>query len=377
MTLSIDSLIRSVTADDVFEALLSNLETVGIPARSWRAGGVARSVLGALAEVGYQGATIVTSCVRGMFLALGAGAYLTAHAKDVYDVDRVEATYAAGEVTFSNSGGAVINVGANEMIVRSTETGARYRVPAAFIIPANGSVTVDVEAIEPGSASSAAPGEIDTLETPVARITVTNAAAIVGLDAETDAALVRRCITKKGTWSSLGPRDAYEHAVLSALLPDGTSAGITRVNVHRPNSFGEVTVVCATASGTPTAPSLDAATEAVEAKARPDTVTANVVGAVPKSTAHTITLWCRGGVAELLEELAEDALSSLIAEYPIGGIAKTNGGQGYLYLDAIAAAVIASSPEAFDVDFSAGAADIALAYNEVVTNTTTFDVRVI
>ncbi len=76
MMVSFDALIRYVTADQIFDALLSNLERVRIPARSWRKGGVARSVLGGIAEVGFQGATIATSCIRGMFLLLGSGGLL-------------------------------------------------------------------------------------------------------------------------------------------------------------------------------------------------------------------------------------------------------------------------------------------------------------
>ena len=122
---------------------------------------------------------------------------------------------------------------------------------------------------------------------------------------------------------------------------------------------------------------MEAATDAVETRARPDTVTVEMIAAVPKSTTNAITVWCRGGVPELIEALAQAALSAYVAAYPIGGIAKTQGGQGYLYLDAIAAVVIGSSPEAFDVDFGMGETDVALAYNEVATNTTTFDVRCI
>jgi hypothetical protein len=380
MTIDIETLMASVTADQIFDRLLGVLETAGVPARSWRRGGVARSVLGALSDVGYQGSVIVRDGIRGMFLAFAEGSWLAAHAEDTYGTEKIAATFATGEVTFSNTGGAVHSFGADEIIVIATESGARYRVTEAFIIPSGsvaspGTVTVEVTAIDSGSTGSAAPGEIDTLETPLSKVTVSNEAALVGVDEETDEALRARCRAKRGTWSPFGPRDAYEYAALSATLTDGTPAGVTRVAVSRYSSTGTVTVVCATASGTPTSDELDAVEENVEAIARPDTVTATVSGAVPVATTHTITVWARGGVADTIEDNAQAAMAALIATYPIGGISKTQGGQGYLFADQIAATIIASSPEVFDVDGVGD--DIALEPDEVATNVTTFDVRII
>lgn len=376
----IETLIRPISSDELFELLLDALETVEIPARSWRPGGVARSKLAVLADRGARGAALVSSLIAGGFLLLGKGDYLTAHAIDVYGVERIAATYAAGFVAFSNAGGAVYSVDADEMIIRSSNTGARFRVPAAFVIPAAsgatpGTVTVAVTAIEPGSASSVAPAEIDELETPLARVTVTNAASVVGRDAESDEALVKRCLGKRGTWSPLGPRDAYEYAALSSLLTDGSPTSINRVAVSRFSSTGQVTVACATPSGTPTSDELDAARAAIEAQARPDSVTCTVFGAIPVATTHAATIWARGGTEAILRANAQKAVDDLIGDYPIGGIAKTEGGQGYLFADRMEAAIIGSSPEIFDVDFEDDS-DIALDPNEVATNVTTFVVRI-
>lgn len=206
----IEQLVRAISSDELFEKALDMLETINIPARSWREGGVARSLLGVGCELGAQGAAIVTMCVRGCFLLFGSGVYLTAHAKDVYDVDRIKATFAGGFVTLTNEGGATHTVGADECIVRASSTKARFRVTEAFVLPGNSSLTVAVSAIEPGSKSTVAPGEIDEFETTLARTVVTNEVGLVGQDEETDANLVKRCLAKKGTWSPFGPRDAYE-----------------------------------------------------------------------------------------------------------------------------------------------------------------------
>lgn len=382
--ITIDRLIQEKTADEIFELALDSLEAVGIPANSWREGGVARSIVAIFSQFGAQGSSVLASCVKGMFLLFAEGVYLTAHAKDVYDVDRIEATFATGYVTLTNTGGAVHTVGADECVVRSSNTGARYRITEAFVLSSGSeaSPTVSdplaVSAIEPGAGSSVAPAELDELETTLARVTVFNESAIVGRDAETDAQLVVRCLAKKGTWSPFGPRDSYEYAALSALLEDGSPVSVTRVAVSRYSSTGQVTIVCATPSGAPSEVELEAVRASVEAKARTDTATATVSAAITKDTALTIILWARGGSEAVLLAAAEDAFAELIAEYPIGGYSKTDGGQGYLYLDRVAAAVIGSSPEAFDVDFGDDDEDIALDEDEVATytTTTTFEVRI-
>lgn len=375
----IDVLVKPVTSDDVFEGLLNALEAVEIPARSWKEGGVARSILGVVAEFGAMGASVVTSCVAGGFLNFATGRYLTAHAEDVYGVERISSTAATGEVTLSNTSGASYSVGANELVVRSSNTFARFRVTEAFVLSSGSeatptTITVDVSAIEPGADSSVAPAEIDELETPLAGVSVTNESSLVGRDEESDDDLRTRCLAKKGTWSPFGPRDAYEYAALTATLDGGAPTSITRVSVSRESSTGRVIVICATPSGGAVSEELQAVRDSIETYARPDSVTCQVFGASPVATTHTIKVWCRGGTVSLIESRVQAALAAFYSTYPIGGIAKVDGGQGYLYADAIEAAIIGASPEIFDVDDVGD--DIELDFDQVAVNTTTLDVRI-
>ncbi|MBX3205119.1 MAG: baseplate J/gp47 family protein [Labilithrix sp.] len=375
-TIPIEVLVRPVSADDVYEASLRVLERVKIPARSWRPGGVARTLLSTLCEVGAQGASVVTSGIGGMFLAFAKKAWLTAHAKDVYDVDRIEATFATGRVKLTNNGPLSHTIGPDELVVRSSTTRARFRVTEGFVLGAGSSVEVSVSAIEAGSGSSVAPGEIDEFETPLQRVTVTNPASILGRDDESDDQLVRRCLTKKGTWSPFGPRDAYEHAALSARMPDGSPTTITRVSVSRWSSTGRVTVVCATPNGAPSADELAAVRAEIGRRALTGGARLTLLGARPKAMAKTIRIWAHGGVEATLRSQASAALATMFDDFPIGGIPKADGGPGYVYDDKIAAAVIGSSVEIFDIDIIAGAGDVLLDRDEVPVNTTTFEVRV-
>jgi hypothetical protein len=379
----IETLVTPITADQLLELVLDALETAKVPARSWRPGGTARTIIGTLVQFAAMAATLLTSLIAGMFLAFARGDYLTAHAEDVYGVERIKATFASAKlgVTFTNAGGGSFPINPNELVVKSSNTGARFRVTGvnglAFVIPSNGSVSADVEAIEPGAASSVSPSEIDTLETTLAKVSVTNPGSIVGTDAESDDALVVRCLAERGTWSSQGPRNAYEAAVLSSTLSDGTPTSINRVSVSRFSSIGKVTIVCATPSGTPTSDELAAALDAVNARAKPDTVTVELDGAVTTDTTHSVIVWCRGGAEPIIRLRAQQALAKFISTYPIGGIVKPGiGGLGKLWADAIGAVVIGSSPEVYDVDFVGGEVDIDLAADQVAVDTTTFDVRI-
>lgn len=242
---------------------------------------------------------------------------------------------------------------------------------------------MDVSAVEPGAASSVAPGEIDELETTLARVSVTNPSRLVGRDEERGEDLVVRCLAKRGTWSSLGPRDAYVDAALSATLAGGLPTSITRVAVSRSSSTGTVRLICATPTGAPTEAELDAVREAVEQRARPDTVTVLVEAAVPVATVHHVIIWCRGGTKETILARSQAAMSEFVSRYPIGGNRKIEIGPGYLFADAISGAVLGAlrygepKVDAYDLDFVGGAVDVPLALNEVATNTTIFEVRVI
>jgi phage-related baseplate assembly protein len=91
-------------------------------------------------------------------------------------------------------------------------------------------------------------------------VTVTNAAAFVGTDEETDVDLKVRCVAKLGSLSPNGARDAYNFIARSATRADGSPIGITRVRTI-PDGIGGVDVYLATPSGGVTGTSGDPLTD--------------------------------------------------------------------------------------------------------------------
>ena len=370
-----DQLIRGYSRAEAFEVALQTLEDVGIPARSWREGGVFRSIVGAVATVGSIASNVVSDGIRGNLLGNARGPWLTYLARLTYGVERDPSTFASGQLTLTNQGGGIYAWGADELVAYSSATGKRYRATSAGNLPAFGEVTVDIQAIEAGSDSSAAPGSIDSLETTMARVVVGNAKPLVGRDEESDDSVTAKCDRAPSLRSANGPRSSYELACLSAKLPDGSATSINRVVQVPPDGTTTVRMIVATPSGAPTLDERTAARANIELLARTDTDNVIVEPAVETIYARTITIWRRGGDEESILRNARKALDDLQATYPIGGIRKHAGTPAYLWADALSSAVIASSPGVvFDVDQDAG--DIELAYNEVPVLAATLLVRV-
>lgn len=378
MAPSIDELVKTLTEEEVLEAFLGILESIGIPARSWRVGGSLRSILRVVART-YAGFTeLQSAAIKAGFLESAFGPWLTLLAYYVFGVERPDATFATGFERFTNTGGGSFSYGPDEVTLL-WEAGKRSYVNAeAFTLGPLESKLVAIRAVEAGAASSAAPGSITKLETTMIGVVVTNEASVVGADALKDPDLRQKCRDKRASRSPRGPRGAYAFAVSEAKRIDGTPVNINRNSVSKSSSTGTVTVYVASPSGAPIAEDIAAVVESIEAIARPDTVTVFVLAATEVPLSRSLVVWARrvdGVSASDIKALVESALLAEIATYPIGGIPKPPLVQGYLYADFISGIAKGSHPSIFDVD-GAGS-DQALAPGEVVTMTTTVEVRVV
>lgn len=108
----------------------------------------------------------------------------------LYGLDRLPATRAAGDVTFSGTNGAVIPLGA--LLTRAN--GAKYRTTASGAI-SGGTATVAVQADDAGVAGNAAAGTTLSLANPIAGVASAVVAAgglFGGEDRETDLELRTR-----------------------------------------------------------------------------------------------------------------------------------------------------------------------------------------
>jgi hypothetical protein len=378
MALSLDDLITPLTADQVLETFLSTLEALGIKARSWRTGGVARTILKVVATSYSSYTTVQASFIKSAFLDYAAGDWLTIAAKQIFNVDRITATFATGKITLINSSVSVYTRAAQAVRFRNPTTKKVYTNVAGFTINPGQTLEIDIIAIELGTASNSAPTTITEFETVLFGVACSNAAAVSASPAESDTDLKARCRAKLGTISVRGPRDAYAYAVSSAKRLDGTPVDINRSQISPSSSTGTVTVYVASPSGAPIAGDITAVADNIEAIARPDSVTVSVLAATTVPLTRTLTVWCRrqNGVSSSdISDLVNTALIDAVATYPIGGLPKPPVTQGYLYADFIAGVVKSAHASIFDVDGTG--ADVALNPGEVATLATTLVVRIV
>jgi len=379
MLLAIDDLITPTTEDEVLETMLSNLEILGVSARSWRTGGVARTILRVVAKAYAAFSMLMASAIRAGFLETAEGAWLTLLAFYVFNVERREATFATGNVQLTNSGGGVFSFNAGEVRVLWTNEGKAYTNDSAFTLNPGDVLTIPITAVELGSDSSAPPGAIDALETVLLGVSVTNVEAVVGTDAETDDDLRDACKNKLAAISVRGPRGAYAFAVREAKRLDGSPVNINRYSISSSSSTGVVTVYVAAPSGAPDPGDITQINASIEDIARPDSVTASATAATEVPLTRTLTVWAKrtdGVSASDIQGFAQAALVKEIAAYPIGGIPKPPSTQGYLYADFVTGVAKSAHASIYDVD--GGGSDLALAPGQVaVLSSLTVSVRIV
>ena len=375
--MSLEDLFASVSPEKALEVLLQILETVGVKARSWRRGGTFRTILAGVTRQ-YSDLTVLSAdAIKGRFLDEATGGWLTRLAKLGYGVDRKPATFAQGYVTLTNSSGNEYTEGPDQVVFRHAVTGKAYvnAEPISLIGPST--QTVLVRAVEIGSGSNAAPGTVEVLETQLTGVSVTNVAAVIGSDAETDEELRQACRDKLGILSVRGPRNAYRYAIRIATRNDGSPVDVNKSRISPSSSTGVVHIICRSPSGAPAPEDLQAVRAAAEAVARPDSVTGIVSAAQEVPLTRNLVVWARrrdGIDAAGIKALVEAKLIEAMRDYEIGGIAKDPDPTGFLYADYIAGVVHSAHPSIFDVDGTG--ADLALEVDEIPILTATIQVRI-
>ncbi|MDB4946239.1 MAG: hypothetical protein JWP97_5773 [Labilithrix sp.] len=369
--ISLDDLITKVSPDDYMARLESVLSTLGTDPSKFRKGGVLRVLMRAQGMT-FSGLTeIMVAVIRGGFLDLAEGAWLTLLARYVFGVERRAEQPASGNVTLVNGGGGTFAPGdypIGSVRLYSSRTGKKYLNAEPLSLGPFATVTIAVVAVETGAASNAAAGDIDSLETSLLGVTAANAEAVVGLDEESDVDLRTACRAKTASVSDLGPRGAYLWAVRQATRLDGTPTAINRVFVPEGTWDAVVRVVLASAAGAPIAGDLTAATTSIESRSRPSGIKVEVQAAAAVPYARTATIWVQrtsGLDLYALQAQANQAIATGLSTYPIGGFKKPSQTQGALYSDWIKGACKVH-PSVFDVDLSLES-DLLLASNEVVT----------
>lgn len=307
--------------------------------------------------------------INGGFLDTASGVWLTLLASNVFNVQRIAATFASGSWTGTNStGGSLGPFGPGALLFYNLDTNVVYSNTASVTF-APGASTISIAANSViGSAGNAAPSRVALLTT-ILGLSGSNAVAVTGLDVETDDALKSRCRLKYYSLSPNGPSQAYQYVALTPSLNGGVS--VNRVNVSPSSVNGTVLVTFASPSGPPINGSADvtAVNLALYAQVVPDTVNLTTVGALAHSIPVTWVAYYHASANIVpATELANGnaALVTAFQVFPIGGDAITPG-SGKVYFDRLVAVLGAALPKAFQITISAPSGDVAILSTEVPT----------
>jgi phage-related baseplate assembly protein len=357
MIVSLSDLLQIATREEVEDTVLQLCSDLGLNTTNWRAGGKVRSIIAAVSQK-IADLTVIASQIAGSgFLDFATGTRLTVLSKEVFNVDRELAEAGLTDLTVTNASGSGIGPFApGDFHALNTATGKTYSNLTTFSVPNGSSLDVSIQADEVGSASSAGPGQIDDLVTPVIGVSVTNAVALVGTDDEDDDALADR---DRLAFDALSPDGAAKAYLFVARTTPGSD--VTRVNLSDPTPQGAITVYLASASG-------PSATVALVNTAIQETVvptggpTATVVAATPVTidVVSTVTILASANLTTGETQAAVlSALTAYFAEIPIGGYA------GKVYTSDLSGIIRGAHPKIVKVVLTSPAADATLAAGEV------------
>lgn len=378
---TLDDLVTPITPEQALATELTQAALLGLDTTAWQPVQPARTILAINASIISAYSSYVNNVAKGGFASYAAtltdanGAPVTSWldlvSEQVYATTRIPATYAAGNVTVTNAGG--ISYGpyaAGQFLVSNPTTGAQYSNTSAITINP-GANTVAVSALLPGTIGSSATGQITALVTPLVGVSCTNAAALVGDPAETNAQLLARDLAKLGTLSPNGPSAAY-YAVATGILDPtqpwydpALSAPITRVlTVPAP---GFVQVYIANAAGSTNPGDLSIVDFEVQTWCVPLGTTATVAWANPVAINVTATCYVptsAGLSPSQVTTAVTAALTTYLEALPIGGV--TGASPNIVPFSELLATIARAVPTTA-VTLSVPAADVPLATTDVAT----------
>jgi hypothetical protein len=368
--LTIDQLFRGLSPAEVKSTLYQLAESFGLSTTAWQKLSPLRAIFAVLAQLVSNVTVLQATVNQSAFLDDATGELLQNLARYVYGVAPREATFARGEVTVNNGAGGLYTYGPGDLVVTSSALKKAYRNLAPVTIHPNElGVVVPIEALEQGSASTAAPGQIDGFATGAPGLSVANAHAVVGEDEESAADLRQRCRAKLGALSPSGPSTAY--AYVATTRENNGGVPCDRVLVRPAEGNGTIRVVVAGPDGAIAGTTGDPATDlgklflALNRLAVPAGYTlllssASVVTVTPSATIYVAQ---SAGLTDAQAIAAvEQAVANYLPTLPIGGV--DLGGGGAVLFRALEAVMSAAARGILEVKLSSEL-DIAIGATEV------------
>lgn len=373
VVVSLATLLVSKTKAEILKAGLAICTALELPVTTWQAGDPTRAQLMLDAEILEAQEQLAEGFISSGFLDYASGWWLKICAKQFFNVDVPEATFATTDVVVTNPTGYVDDdVRPGDWTFKCTLTGKTFHNITGGVLPGkvggvNGTLTVTVEADEAGSESSAGAGEIDDFVSGPKGVTCSNPVAAVGSDEQDPAVTKAQCRAKAASFSPNGPADAYTFVAREKTLT-GTS-GITDARSFPDSDFGDVVVYLRGPSGAVSDADRTLAETAILKKATPLCITPTVLSVANVVVPVTYELWVYKSCNMSGDEVAaavELALEQMLAKRPIGGDIIEPATTGKLYRTLIESTIKGVLPDqAFRVVLTLPAADVDLTNSQV------------
>lgn len=328
--LSLEDLTKPLTTDEVRATIYSILEQIGVNTTNWKPGAIVRTLIAMIAVVFSAFTYWSAAAVRGGFLLLARGDWLTATAKYDYSTERNPATFASGAVRLRNTGAGVYDFEAGDLTLKYTKTVNGQSITynytntdTATVSLASGSVetpsyaTIYIQAETIGQDPNIPSGATLVLQPDFDGVSVVVSTAIIGSEEETDQQLIHRSIAQASAISPNGPQEAYDYVCLTTK--DGYGEVIAQKVSVVPGSV--VRVYVANYSGSISNDGYEILNAAIQTNVVPLGVTAIVSRATNQSFAISYTAYyAKTTLSEAtMQAYIAAALEDYFTTIPIGG----------------------------------------------------------
>jgi len=326
--------IKEVTVEEARQELLEILEDVGFAATSWQEFSIPRTLTDLGAWIWSNATALAVQLKEAGFSETATGTALTRLSESYYqntqreaaaEVHLVTLTCEAGEGPHTIQVGGFSVVNANGYVFTNildnvTAAGPTYPSTYPLLLPSGGTVQLMVQAEKPGLASATADGQLTTIVTTLAGVTVTaNTKQVSGRDVESA--------------SSLRARNSLKWALLSAGLMDETVEALAReaapsvdrvvVDSTNPRGAGTLDVYITGITGAVSGPEKAAAKAAIQRRIMhdPDGTALDVKDATPQDLDFAATVYYLDGYnwTDDLLPAVEAAVEEWRRTIPLGG----------------------------------------------------------
>jgi hypothetical protein len=241
--LSFQSLRTPVTSTEATETILDVLRSLGFETTGWVDGTIQLTLIKLVAILYSDISEAVALTASNSLNSTASGEGLTDLSASHFDNTRVRAVKTAGPALLTSTARIPYTIEVGQLIA-ATVNGVEFRNTTGGVLAAAGTLSLEWEARLAGETGNVALGQLNTLLTPLAGVTIANSSGTpwyttTGADAERDAVLQLRNSTKWARMTVELVRESY----INTALDNG--ARKVAVDDQNPRGAGTIDVIVA------------------------------------------------------------------------------------------------------------------------------------